>query len=70
MGAVIELRGPRRVLAAVRALSAGACLSVALLGAPGGHVLSFGMGTRNRTGAALFNALSFGGDRTSPPAVG
>jgi hypothetical protein len=29
---------------------------------PAGHVLSFGMGTRNRTGAALFNAVSFGGN--------
>lgn len=29
---------------------------------PEGHVLSFGMGTRNRTGAALFNAVSFGGN--------
>jgi hypothetical protein len=29
---------------------------------PAGHVLTFGMGTRNRTGAALFNALSFGGN--------
>jgi hypothetical protein len=29
---------------------------------PAGHVLSLGMGTRNRTGAALFNALSFGGN--------
>jgi hypothetical protein len=27
-----------------------------------GHVLSFGMGTRNRTGAAPFNAVSFGGN--------
>jgi hypothetical protein len=29
---------------------------------PAGHVLTFGMGTRNRTGAALFNAVSFGGN--------
>lgn len=29
---------------------------------PKGHVLSFGMGTRNRTGAQLFNAVSFGGN--------
>jgi len=29
---------------------------------PAGHVLSFGMGTCNRTGASLFNAVSFGGN--------
>ncbi|MET0790065.1 MAG: hypothetical protein ABW061_00965 [Polyangiaceae bacterium] len=29
---------------------------------PAGHVLSFGLGTRNRTGAGLFNAVSFGGN--------
>ncbi len=27
---------------------------------PAGHVLSFGLGTRNRSGAASFNAVSFG----------
>jgi hypothetical protein len=29
---------------------------------PAGHVLNFGLGTRNRTGAGLFNAVSFGGN--------
>ncbi len=29
---------------------------------PAGHVLNFGLGTRNRGGAGLFNAVSFGGN--------
>ena len=29
---------------------------------PAGHVLNFGLGTRNRSGAGSFNAVSFGGN--------